>query len=121
MLKPLLIFVDEGINLRLLTNAIGVGRKRIDKAIENGVKNFSISLDSLYPARFDYICEHEGAWDEAVTNISHWSAAHGRLRIHAHDQLCGQQPESRRTTGHGSFCERRRLRHQLSSHRVAAR
>jgi MoaA/NifB/PqqE/SkfB family radical SAM enzyme len=64
-------FVDEGINLRLLTNAIGVGRKRIDKAIENGVKNFSISLDSLYPARFDYICEHEGAWDEAVTNISH--------------------------------------------------
>ncbi len=64
-------FVDQGINLRLLTNGIGVGRDRIDKAMDNGVKNFSISLDSLYPARFDYICEYEGAWDEAVNNISH--------------------------------------------------
>jgi MoaA/NifB/PqqE/SkfB family radical SAM enzyme len=64
-------FVDEGINTRLLTNGIGVGRDRIDKAIDNGVKNFSISLDSLYPKRFDYICEHEGSWDEAVSTISH--------------------------------------------------
>ena len=64
-------FVDQGINLRLLTNGIGVGRDRIDKAMDNGVKNFSISLDSLYPARFDYICEHEGAWNEAVSSISH--------------------------------------------------
>jgi MoaA/NifB/PqqE/SkfB family radical SAM enzyme len=53
-------FVDEGINLRLLTNGIGVGRDRLDKA-----------LDSLYPERFDYICEFEGAWDEAVTSIAH--------------------------------------------------
>ncbi len=64
-------FVDEGINLRLLTNGIGVGRDRLDKAMDYGVKNFSISLDSLYPSRFDYICEYEGAWDEAVANISH--------------------------------------------------
>ncbi len=64
-------FVDEGMNLRLLTNAIGVGRDRLDKAMDYGVKNFSISLDSLYPERFDYICEHEGAWDEAVTNIAY--------------------------------------------------
>ena len=65
------LFIDQGINLRLLTNGIGVGRDRIDKAIDYGVKNFSISLDSLYPARFDYICEYEGAWDEAVSTISH--------------------------------------------------
>ena len=64
-------FVDEGINTRLLTNGIGVGRNRIDKAIDYGVKNFSISLDSLYPKRFDYICEYEGAWDEAVGTIAH--------------------------------------------------
>ena len=64
-------FVDEGINLRLLTNGIGVGRDRIDRAIDYGVKNFSISLDSLYPNRFDYICEYDGAWDEAVSTISH--------------------------------------------------
>jgi MoaA/NifB/PqqE/SkfB family radical SAM enzyme len=64
-------FVNEGINLRLLTNGIGVGLDRLDKAMDMGVKNFSISLDSLYPARFDYICEHEGSWTEAVTSISH--------------------------------------------------
>jgi MoaA/NifB/PqqE/SkfB family radical SAM enzyme len=64
-------FVDEGINLRLLTNGIGIGRDRIDRAMDNGVKNFSISLDSLYPNRFDYICEYDGAWDEAVSTISH--------------------------------------------------
>jgi MoaA/NifB/PqqE/SkfB family radical SAM enzyme len=65
------LFLDQGINTRLLTNGIGVGRDRIDKAMDYGVKNFSISLDSLYPARFDYICEHEGAWDDAISTISH--------------------------------------------------
>ena len=60
------LFIDQGLNLRVLTNGIGVGNgrnevdrnylSRIDKTIDNGVKNFSISLDSLYPARFDYIC-----------------------------------------------------------------
>ena len=65
------LFVDQGLALRLLTNGIGVSRTRIDKAIDYGVKNFSISLDSLYPERFDYICEYEGAWDAAVRTISH--------------------------------------------------
>jgi len=64
-------FLDQGINTRLLTNGIGVSRDRIDKAIDYGVKNFSISLDSLFPARFDYICEYEGAWEEAVGTIVH--------------------------------------------------
>jgi len=64
-------FIDQGLMLRLLTNGIGVGLDRLDKAMDLGVKNFSISLDSLYPARFDYICEHEGSWTEAVRSISH--------------------------------------------------
>ncbi len=64
-------FVDQGLMLRLLTNGIGVGLDRLDKAMDVGVQNFSISLDSLYPARFDYICEHEGAWNEAVRSIAH--------------------------------------------------
>ena len=34
----------------------------------------SISLDSLYPERFDYICEHEGSWDEAVETMTHISS-----------------------------------------------
>jgi len=64
-------FVDAGINLRLLTNAVNVPRERFDKCIAYGVKNFSISLDSLYPARFDYICEFDGAWESAVSNMSY--------------------------------------------------
>ena len=76
------LFVDQGLNLRVLTNGVGIGNgrnmdlsreylSRIDKTIDYGVKNFSISLDSLYPARFDYICESEGSWDEAVRTMTH--------------------------------------------------
>ena len=62
-------FVDQGLNLRLLTNAVNVPRERFDRVVDYGVRNFSISLDSLYPARFDYICEHEGSWESAVRNM----------------------------------------------------
>jgi MoaA/NifB/PqqE/SkfB family radical SAM enzyme len=76
------IFVENGLNTRVLTNGIGDGNgrnvvagkryiDRVDAVIDNGVKAFSISLDSLYPARFDYICEVEGAWNEAVRTITH--------------------------------------------------
>ena len=76
------IFLSHGLNLRLLTNGIGEGNgknvvegkrylDRIDHCIDIGVKNFSISLDSLYPQRFDYICEAEGSWDEAVRTMTH--------------------------------------------------
>jgi MoaA/NifB/PqqE/SkfB family radical SAM enzyme len=75
-------FLSHGLNLRLLTNGIGEGNgrnvvqgkryiDRIDRCIDIGVKNFSISLDSLYPARFDYICEAEGSWNEAVRTMTH--------------------------------------------------
>ncbi len=66
-------FVDAGLNVRVLTNGVGVTEDRIAKTIDNGVKNFSISLDSLYPARFDYICEHEGSWNMAVRTMT-WVA-----------------------------------------------
>lgn len=64
------LFVDEGINVRVLTNGVGVSEERIRKTVDHGVENFSISLDSLYPARFDYICEKEGSWDEAVRTMT---------------------------------------------------
>jgi MoaA/NifB/PqqE/SkfB family radical SAM enzyme len=66
-------FIEAGINLRLLTNAVQVPTERLQKCLDYGVKNFSISLDSLYPERFDYICEKEGAWEGAVKNMT-WLA-----------------------------------------------
>lgn len=66
-------FVDQGLNLRVLTNGVGVPKERLDRAMDYGVKNFSISLDSLYPARFDYICEYDGSWDQAVSSMTHIS------------------------------------------------
>ena len=66
-------FVDEGLNVRVLTNGVNVPKERLDRAMDFGVKNFSISLDSLYPARFDYICEVEGSWENAVKNMVYLS------------------------------------------------
>ena len=64
-------FLQRGLNTRVLTNGIGIPMTRIDRMIDSGLRNFSISLDSLYPARFDYICEHEGSWNEAVSTMVH--------------------------------------------------
>ena len=64
-------FIDNGLNLRILTNGVPFAPERLDKCIDYGVRNFSISLDSLYPKRFDYICEKEGSWEEAVKSMCH--------------------------------------------------
>jgi MoaA/NifB/PqqE/SkfB family radical SAM enzyme len=64
-------FVDVGLEPRVLTNGIGYSLDRIDRIVDFGVKQLSITLDSLFPARFDYICEHDGSWDEAVRTIAH--------------------------------------------------
>ena len=63
--------MKEGLNTRVLTNGIGIDKAQLDRMLDDGVRNFSISLDSLYPERFDYICEYEGAWDEAVQTMIH--------------------------------------------------
>lgn len=63
-------FVDAGLQTRVLTNGVGVSEDRLRKTVDYGVKSFSISLDSLYPARFDYICEMEGSWDQAVKSMT---------------------------------------------------
>lgn len=78
-------FIGQGINLRVLTNGVPLGNgrnvvegrdylDRVDRCIDLGLKNFSISLDSLHPSRFDYICEVDGAWDQAVKTMTHISS-----------------------------------------------
>lgn len=63
-------FVDAGLQTRVLTNGVGVSEERLRKTVDYGVRSFSISLDSLYPARFDYICEMEGSWELAVKSMT---------------------------------------------------
>lgn len=63
-------FVDAGLNVRVLSNGVGIAPGRVERCVEYGVKNFSISLDSLYPSRFDYICEYEGSWVAAVRTMT---------------------------------------------------
>ncbi len=76
------VMVGAGLNLRVLTNAVNVPEQRLLDCVNAGVKNFSISLDSLHPARFDYICEEEGAWEGAVRNMCLLSS-----KLHGTDAL----------------------------------
>src|SRR5512134_171992 len=48
-------FALAGLETRVLTNGIGYDLARMDAVLDAGVKQISISLDSLFPARFDYI------------------------------------------------------------------
>lgn len=64
------ILTRAGLNVRVLTNAANVTEERLRRVVEAGVTSFSVSLDSLYPARFDYICEREGAWEAVVRNMT---------------------------------------------------
>ncbi len=64
-------FISRGIRLRVLTNGVNVSREELDAVLDVGVKDFSISLDSLSPKRFDHICEHEGSWEGAIRTMSY--------------------------------------------------
>lgn len=64
------LFVDAGLNVRVLTNGVGVSKERLERCVQNGVRHFSISLDSLDPVQFDDICEKAGSWNEAVASMT---------------------------------------------------
>ncbi len=64
------ILLDQGLNLRVLTNGVDIPRDRLERLVDLGLHSFSVSLDSLHPARFDYICMREGAWEEVVRNLT---------------------------------------------------
>lgn len=64
------IFSKAGVNTRVLTNGVNVTQERLQACIDAGVTNYSISMDSLSPERFDEICEYPGSWEAAVRNMS---------------------------------------------------
>jgi MoaA/NifB/PqqE/SkfB family radical SAM enzyme len=69
------ILIDRGLEVRVLTNGVDIPTARIERLVERGLRSFAVSLDSLYPARFDYICEREGAWEEVVRSLTVMAAA----------------------------------------------
>ncbi len=64
------ILLDHGLEVRVLTNGVDVPPERIERLVDRGLRSFAVSLDSLYPSRFDYICEREGAWEQVVRTLT---------------------------------------------------
>ncbi len=64
------ILLRHNLEVRVLTNGVDVPPERLERLVALGLRNFAVSLDSLYPARFDYICEREGAWEEVVRTLT---------------------------------------------------
>lgn len=65
------IFIERGINLRMLTNGVTTDHALLDRVIDAGCKNFSVSFDSLYPARYDYVCEQPESWTRGLRTMLH--------------------------------------------------
>lgn len=62
-------FSHKGISVRVLSNAVGTDKSRIQEVIDAGCKNFSISLDSLDPKTQDSIVGCEGAFSRTMETL----------------------------------------------------
>ena len=58
--------VKKGLILRLLTNGMLITQDKARRLSAVGLKDFSVSLDSLNPQRQDEICNYAGAWRKIV-------------------------------------------------------
>ncbi|MBN1594223.1 MAG: radical SAM protein, partial [Candidatus Coatesbacteria bacterium] len=66
------IFTNAGIAVRVQTTGSKiVTPERLDAVIDGGAEYFTVSLDTLDPAKQDAICQTEGLWDSAVNSIKH--------------------------------------------------
>jgi MoaA/NifB/PqqE/SkfB family radical SAM enzyme len=65
------LFVAQGIKPRVLTNGVTTPRPLLDAVIDAGCVDFSVSLDSLYPERYDDICEQPGSWTRGIKTMLH--------------------------------------------------
>lgn len=70
------IFIDRGLNVRLQTAGLA-SNEQLRRCYDVGVRDINISLDSLDPAKQDYINAVSGSWANAVDAIERVSQIFG--------------------------------------------
>lgn len=67
------LFTERGIEVRMQTNAILASEEKIEGLIRAGLKEVTISLDSLDPERYDAITGVAGSWHKIIRGIALFS------------------------------------------------
>jgi len=68
------LFAGREMDVRLLTNGIGVSDQKIDSVISAGIKHVSISLDSADPEKEKYIYSDRDVWKEITDTMRRFRA-----------------------------------------------
>jgi MoaA/NifB/PqqE/SkfB family radical SAM enzyme len=73
---PLIIRLlrDKGFLIRLLTNGTLVDECLMKDLAAAGLREVSVSLDTLDPQKQEYICNYQGAWDKIMKGLKVFSA-----------------------------------------------
>lgn len=66
-------FTKRGISARLQTNATLATDRRVEALVAAGLKEVTISLDTLDPEKQDYINDSDGSWMRIIRGISVFS------------------------------------------------
>lgn len=73
------ILVSRGLNVRLQTAGMKVATpEMLRRCVEAGARDINVSLDSLLPAKQDYINGVSGSWESAIRTIAAISQAFPR-------------------------------------------
>ncbi len=67
------IFSKKGFEVRLQTNGVLATEDRVKEVIKAGIKDVTISLDSLDPEKQDYICNLKGSWNKIIKALALYS------------------------------------------------
>lgn len=63
-------FSKRGFEVRLQTNGILITEEKIKEAINAGLKDVTISLDTLDPKKQDFICNSKGIWNKIINSLA---------------------------------------------------
>ena len=63
------IFLKRGFRVRLLTNGTLVKEDVLKDFVKLGLRDISISLDTLSSKKQSYICQQEGTWDRIIDSM----------------------------------------------------